>query len=352
MRHKKLTPYWRLERPELTLPVRVDPTGAAGPTPSQARGPRWRRSSQGLFVPSDVDPTVVEQRIVEAAAVLPIGGGVTGWAALRWLGGYWFDGTRGDGTLRPVDLAAGPGKVRHQDGIRISEEYVRVGEVTTVDGMPVTSAVRSVCFLMRHARDVRAAVVALDLAAYNDLVSIDEAARYAATLGIWTGIPQCRQALGLGDENAWSPPETLARLVWVIDAGLSRPLCNRPVFDLDGRHIGTPDLLDEEAGLVGEYDGRLHLAGAQRRRDRDRDHRYRQVGLEVVTLMAGDVAVPVRAAELITEARSRSRFEAESRRRWTVDPPHWWTPTFTVQQRRALDPVAREQLLGLRGKAG
>lgn len=352
MRHKKLTPYWGLERPGLTLPVRMDPAGKTGPTSNQARGPRWRRSSQGLFVPTEVDASVVEQRIVEAAAVLPVGGGVTGWAALRWMGGFWFDGARGDGTPLPVDLASGPGKVRHQDGIRISEEFVRTGEVTGVDGMPVTSAVRSVCFLMRHARDLRAAVVALDLAAYNDLVSIDEAARYAATLGTWTGIPQCRRALDLGDENAWSPPEILGRLIWVLDAGLSRPLCNRPVFDLDGRHIGTPDLLDVEAGLVGEYDGRLHLAGAQRRRDRDRDTRYRQVGLEVVTLMAGDVAVPGQAAELIVEARSRSLFEAESRRRWTVEPPPWWTPTFTVQQRRALDPDAREQLLRLRGRAG
>ena len=29
---------------------------------------------------------------------------------------------------------------------------------------------------------------------------------------------------------------------------------NRPIFDLHGRHVGTPDLLDAEAGLYGEYD--------------------------------------------------------------------------------------------------
>ena len=36
-------------------------------------------------------------------------------------------------------------------------------------------------------------------------------------------------------------------LVWVLDAGLDPPLCNREVFDLDGRLIGVPDLLDVEA---------------------------------------------------------------------------------------------------------
>ena len=38
-----------------------------------------------------------------------------------------------------------------------------------------------------------------------------------------------------------------------------RPLCNVPVFDRFGQHIGTPDLLDPVAGVVGEYDGALHL---------------------------------------------------------------------------------------------
>ncbi len=54
------------------------------------------------------------------------------------------------------------------------------------------------------------------------------------------------------------------RMIWVVDAGLPRPLCNMPIFDRHGRHIGTPDLLDPVAGVVGEYDGALHLAGEQR----------------------------------------------------------------------------------------
>ena len=35
----------------------------------------------------------------------------------------------------------------------------------------------------------------------------------------------------------------------------------------DGRHMGTPDLLDVEAGVYGEYDSELHLDGKRRLKD-------------------------------------------------------------------------------------
>ena len=54
------------------------------------------------------------------------------------------------------------------------------------------------------------------------------------------------------------------RLVWELDAGHPRPLCNVPLFDRHGRHLATPDLVDPGAGVVGEYDGAVHLTGAQR----------------------------------------------------------------------------------------
>ncbi|MFC5177460.1 hypothetical protein [Nocardioides taihuensis] len=351
--HSSPNGYWRLERSDLCMPVRIDPEGRKGPTKRGARSTRWRRTSRGQYVPSTVSDEDVEQRIVEAAAVVPEGGAVTGWAALRWQGGVWFDGlTRGGRARLPVTVVAPSKQIRAQAGIEVSEEFIRPGEIIRVDGLPITVPARSVCYLMRYASSLRDAVVALDMAAYDDLVSITEAASYATTLKIWTGIPQCREAIGLAHENSWSPQEVGAGFVWVVVAGLPPPLRNRPVFDLHGRHIGTPDLLDEEAGLVGEYDGRLHLAGQQRRRDRDREARYREVGLEVVVLLDTDAASPDRTAALILEARSRARFEPASERRWTTEPPPWWIPTFTVEQRRALDPDLRNRWLGYRRQAG
>ncbi len=267
--------------PGVVRPVRVDRSGSTGPTRGQARGPHFRRTSQGFYVPSSVDGSVPEQRIVEASAILPRYGGVTGWASLRWAGGVWFDGTTAGGhELRAVTLATGYDDVLNQPGVQISQERLNPRDLLVVDGLAVTSHVRSVCFEMRYASSVRAAVQALDLAAYSDLVSIDEVATYAARHSGWIGIPQCRKALTLADENSWSPRETWMRLTWILDAGLPPALTNRPVFDDQGRHVGTPDLLDPEAGVVGEYDGHLHLQGAQRRRDREREEQFRSLGLE------------------------------------------------------------------------
>jgi hypothetical protein len=120
------------------------------------------------------------------------------------------------------------------------------------------------------------------------------------------------------------------------------------VFDRVGRHIGTPDLLDEEAGVVIEYDGALHLAGTRRRRDRDREEAFRRAGLEYLMIMAGD-----ELPSIVARMR-RTREEAlhsPKRRDWTIELPHWWIPTFTVEQRRALDPAERDRWLRLRRTA-
>jgi hypothetical protein len=44
-------------------------------------------------------------------------------------------------------------------------------------------------------------------------------------------------------------------------------LCNREVYDLEGQLLGIPDLLDVEAGLIGEYQGEDHKDGPQHRKD-------------------------------------------------------------------------------------
>jgi hypothetical protein len=149
---------------------------------------------------------VPEQRIVEAAAVLPSYGGLTGWAALRWMGASWMTGLAPDRqTPLPVIVATAGDDIRPQPGIEVSAERLNPRELMVHDGVRVTIAVRSVCFEMRYAGSVRAAVVAADLAMQADLVSLDELWSFAATLSGWTGIPRCREALPLAHENSWSP---------------------------------------------------------------------------------------------------------------------------------------------------
>ena len=333
----------------LQWPVRCDPSGSLGPTRRQARGRAWVRVSHGLYVPAHVDRDRVEQRIVEAAARLPSYGGVTGWAALRWAGGRWFDGFTASGCRREITMVTSCADVRSQPGLTISAEHLRPEEVVAQDGLRITVHVRSVLFEMRHAPTDRLAVVAADMAAAADLTSLAELRRHAATLGTWTGIPRARRALDLADENSWSPAETLMRLVWMLDAGLPRPMCNVAIFDLRGGHLATVDLLDVEAGVVGEYDSALHLVGTKRAEDVRREADLRAAGLEHFTLVTGDLSQPEVGVRRMLAARDRARFAAPSQRAWTIEPPRWWVRTDSVERRRALTDVQRATWLRYRG---
>jgi hypothetical protein len=335
----------------LVAPVRSDPAGRTGPTPEAARGKHWRTSSRGLYVPASVDAAEVDQRVLEAAAVLPADwGGVTGWAHLAWEGATWFDGTPwGGGRSRAVTLAIGGNRaIRPQRGIDTSEERMAPGDLVMVDGLRATTLVRSVCFEMRYARDVRDAVIYLDMACFNDHVSIAEVVAYGRGLNGWTGIPMFREACGFANENAWSPAEVDMRLCWELDARCPRPLCNQPVFRTDGTLLGVPDLIDPDHGVVGEYNGSLHLLGVQHGKDVDREAEFRRHGLEPVTMLAGDRQDSGRFIGRLHEAYERSAEVPRSRRRWTLDQPSWWRDTTTVAARRGLDDYWRARLLAHR----
>ena len=335
-----------VNRPGLVAPVRVDAEGRTGPTRGQARTAAWRRTSQGWHVPASVVVTV-DQRIVEAAAVLRTDEAVTGWAGLRWMGGAWFDGSDGRGEPHDVPLLARRDRAAPR-GARISQEFLHPDEIVVVDGVPVTLAVRSVVHEMRYAETLGDAVAALDMACYSDLVSIAEVATYVGSLGPVTGIQQARDAIPLGDENSWSPRETRMRGVW-RRTGLVGPVANRPVFTLDGRHIGTPDLLEPDMGLVGQYNGADHLSLAGAASDVKKDAAYREVGLEVATMLVTDWNdLNDYTARLVAAAR---RAAASPVRDWTLELPAWWTPTHTVAHRRALDERQRRRYLRYRRAA-
>lgn len=332
-------------RPGLVRPVRLDPAGKHGPTRGQARGKTWRRTSHGFYVPATVDSELVEQRIVEASAMVPPNGAITGWAALRWQGGAWFDGTGAAGQPLPITILLSSHDIREQPGIITCGEGTAPGNIVCVDGVKVTRPAWSVAFMMRRTTSARGGVVALDMAAYSDLVSIAEVAAVIGGQSSWTGVPQGRWCLGMGSENSWSPAEVYMRLTWAIDGGFRCPEANVPLFDSAGRHIGTPDLVDATAGVVGEYDGAHHLQRDQRVRDVHRDERFRDHGLEVVLWMAGD-----RRSDFLVRLSSayRRALRRGGPRTWTIQAPPGWVSTRTVEQRRALTADQRSRFLRYR----
>jgi hypothetical protein len=107
-------------------------------------------------------------------------------------------------------------------------------------------------------------------------------------------------------------------------------LCNREVYDLEGQLLGIPDLLDVEAGLVGEYQGEDHKDGPQHRKDVAREQRYRDHGLEYFELVGGDLTNRSLAVSRMRNARARAKFLPPESRAWTIEPPPWRTHRETL----------------------
>jgi hypothetical protein len=237
--------------------------------------------------------------------------------------------TQGGRTRRPVLLALGRnGTLKPGHGAKVSREPLLPSEVRTVEGVPCTLPLRALFDELRDVADEREAAVAMDMAAAARLAAIWQLADYGQERSRWRRARQVRRALALADERARSPAESRLRLVWVLDAGLPSPLCNRPIFDLDGRHLGTPDLLGLETGVVGEYDGKVHLNAARRAKDAARQCRFRDAGLEYFEVLGPDMHDRDLVVERMLSARTRA-LEARRPRRWTVDPPDDWPTELT-----------------------
>ena len=305
-------------------PVRVDVDGVVGPTRRQARGPYWRQTSTGMYVPAEVDETSVEQRILEQGSRIRTHGAVTGWAGLRWRGATFFDGTAAADEWLPVPIVVGHGLLRPDPRITVSCEQLPPRERELVDGVWTAVAERALFDEIRRHRVMRQAIVDIEMAIAAREVTADEFRTYVASRNAWTGVGFARDAAAAAGFGCWSPQEVRMVLIWVIDADLDRPLCNRPVFDLAGNLVAIPDLFDEEAGCAGEYQGADHKDGERHREDVARHDRLRSVGIEVFEVVGGDMRDTELVAKRMHAARDRSLFLPPGRRRWTLERPDWW----------------------------
>lgn len=308
----------------LQWPRPVDTAGVSGPTRAQAAGPRWDRVGHGLYAPRD-RPQVPEQRIVDASGRLVggHGGAVSGWGALRWRGATFFDGLADGGrSVRPVLLMLSGGGARPRPGVKASKRALAPIEREIVRGLPVATVQRALFDEIVELGELWSAITAIEMAAAARLISPHLFACYLAKRNAWEGVPLAREAVALATGECRSPPEVTLGLIWEQLAGLPSPLRNRPVFSVDGRLLGIPDLFDEEIGVVGEYDGAHHKDREQHRLDVAREEGFRSHGLGYFTAVAGD------SHEVICERMLRTRREtaaqAVPRRDWTTRPPPWW----------------------------
>ena len=207
----------------------------------------------------------------------------------------------------------------------ISKAQLAPEEREPLAGIWATIATRAVFDELRRHGDMRQAIVDVEMAIAAELMDIDGFRSYLSGRNAWTGIRLARDTAAVAGLGCRSPQEVRMALVWMWDAGLPRPLCNTPIFDMDGRLIAIVDLLDVVAGCVGEYQGADHKDGGKHRQDVAREQRLRDHGLECFEVVGGDLTDRELTVKRMVNARERSRFEPASLRTWTLRQPAWWS---------------------------
>ncbi len=315
------------ERPSgLVIPTRIDPDGSGGPTRAQARGPHWRQVAHGWYVPSSVDGTLVEQRILEQGVRCPSSGGVTAWASLRWRGSTFFDGLADGGrTVLPVPLLpGGVGNLGRDPRASVSREQFAPYEREVVAGLGCATVTRAVFDEIRRCGSLRRAVVGIEMAVAAGLTTVEEVSAYVGTRNSWTGVPLARKAAGLAGDHSRSPQETLLKLIWRLDAGFPEPLCNRAIFDLQGTCSVTPTCSTRWPVSSGSTTERITDQPRATEPTSPARSSSATTGSEYFTVVGDDMADPGLVVTRMQRARARAKFLPAESRAWTLEPPPWW----------------------------
>ena len=261
----------------------------------------------------------MEQRILEAYVAAGDRAVVTGWAGLRLRRGGYFDGLAPDSLMQlPVPIAANGGRARARPGVVVGRFTVPPDEIDTINGMRCASAERSLFDELRRLRGVRERTVAVDMACAAELTSIRRMRRYLKIRRWYRDVRVVDPSLDLADERSWSPQESWFRMIWEVDAGWGRPLCNRELFGPSGRLVGIPDLFDPRRGIVGEFAGAHHRDQDRHASDVAREADFRAVGLEYVEVVGRDVRNRMLVVKRMYEAEARAGLLAQT---WVLGPP-------------------------------
>ncbi len=285
-----------------------------GVTPDELRGPRWRQPFHGVHAPAVPDEADPIQRIQDAAALLPPGGALGGWAAGHLLGAADLDGRGRSGHDREVVLIVVPLSCHPtpRPGVRFVRSALADDDLVEIDGIRATAALRT-CFDVARGSSVEEGLVGADIMCRQVGLEPADAQEYAEQHPRMRGLPVARTVLALADRRSRSSGESRLRYIWVVEAGLARPQCNPYVLDGTGAVVAMPDVLDVESGLAGENDGAEHRSLRRHTADNAREEDLEGLGVEVVRATSLDVGpLRVRTVARILAGRERAAGRARS----------------------------------------
>lgn len=200
-----------------------------------------------------------------------------------------------------------PGRGRWPDGVVYVRSSLGEDDVEVIDGARVTGAARAVVDTARYEGWVRG-VVAGDKF-LRDGGTRDELAAEIERLRGCKGVAEAREMLQLVDERSESPYESLARVLFQRELGLS---VVPQVWALEGVRV---DLLVEGCVVV-EIDGRVKYDGRTYStdvadvvyRERQREIRLQRAGFEVLRFTTSELfKKPQWCCKLVDAAVERMR---------------------------------------------
>ncbi|MDP3968131.1 MAG: type IV toxin-antitoxin system AbiEi family antitoxin domain-containing protein [Nocardioides sp.] len=211
-----------------------------------------------------------------------------------------------------------PASGRTHAGVVHHRGVCRVGDITRVDGVLVTSVARTIVDAAALV-DVERGLIMADAALHRGLVLPDQLERQYVQQDHDPRTLHVRLVVRRADGRSASPGESRSRhLFWT--QGLPTPVLQYAVHDHRGRLIGTVDFAWPELGVIVEFDGLTKYRTLLRVgespedaviREKLREDRIREAtGWTVVRITWADLARPALTADRIRRAMYRRPISA------------------------------------------
>lgn len=156
-----------------------------------------------------------------------------------------------------------PNGGRRSAGVHVHVAMLADDDLTCLDGITVTSVVRTVIDIARTSGFEQGVVVA-DAALNRGLVDPHSLTRAVADVIGRRGAPGARRTVRFADGRSESVGESRSRVA-IAAAGLPVPIPQWEVMDRDGQVLGRSDFGWPDHGVVGEFDGRVKYGRLLRR---------------------------------------------------------------------------------------
>lgn len=191
-----------------------------------------------------------------------------------------------------VALTVGPGErgggFRSASGVICHTAALPAAHLTTMYGVPMTTAARTVLDIARTSPFIEG-VVAADSALYDGRTSKTELRRVLDYCARWPGVDRARHVAEFADPLSESVLESCARVIFA-EHGLEPPELQVAVFNRDGRLIARADFCWPGRHTIAEADGMLkYTEEDDLTRKYKRDGRLLEAGWEVVHFSWGDL---------------------------------------------------------------